>query len=360
MSTIDHKLTKEQLDEINKLKLDTSEEGREKYQSYAIDAVIGLHTVVVPPPPPPPPQCPKYETWDDNLKKCVPPPEALNGIVKPGGWGANPDAETWQVVNMIKQPILFKVVDDKGINVATHFPTKELAERYILWYKWKQTQTGPPPPPPPPPGSNTTKDGVTVPFKIKGEWNYTVREDWRDGGARFNIPAAGTSLVMVGYFTASVDAGDEVSAKALGGRHSDSVPYDGCIYDLGIRIDGKKPRMRAECPHPHYTGTLSTGTDGITFVGRWTGMMASFVQETAGVRIQYWQDQGDAETKPANEWKKLYEFFDDGTKITGIAGADRFPLRTLPATAQNTWRIDNTPGLAQKWIAIAEIDTTVV
>jgi hypothetical protein len=210
-----------------------------------------------------------------------------------------------------------------------------------------------------PPGSSTTKDGVTVPFKIKGEWDYEYETDERDGGARYNMNAAGTSLVMIGYFTMS-GGDDDVAAKLLGGRHTDSAPYDGCVYDPAIQTDNGQPRLRAECPHPDYTGNLDLdfSKQGISYHGKWVGTMAAAIQEQNGVRIQLFQDQGDNEVRPANQWVKVLEFFDDGTKVSGIEGADRFPIRELPASAQNTWRIDESPGLQEKWLAIAEIDVS--
>ena len=138
----------------------------------------------------------------------------------------------------------------------------------------------------------------------------------------------------------------------------------GCIYDLGIPVGGGTARMRAECPHPDYTKTLNgalVANKGLSFVGKYRGMMTIVKQEVKGVRIEWFQDQGDCETKPANQWVKVYEFFDDGTKISGIQGANKFPIRSLAhakGTEQNTWRIDKTPGLKQKWIAIAELDLT--
>ena len=81
-------------------------------------------------------------------------------------------------------------------------------------------------PPNPPGGGGTTRDGVTVPFKIKGQWDYEYEKDERDGGARHNMNAAGTSLVMVGYFRSS-GGSDDVAMKLLGGAHTDSAPYDG-------------------------------------------------------------------------------------------------------------------------------------
>ncbi|MGH9987984.1 MAG: hypothetical protein ACRD8W_28935, partial [Nitrososphaeraceae archaeon] len=221
------------------------------------------------------------------------------------------------------------------------------------------TSTGPPNPPPG--GGSTTRDGVTVPFKIKGQWDYEYETDERDGGARYNMNAAGTSLVMVGYFRSS-GGSDDVAMKILGGAHTDSAPYDGCVYDPAIAVNSGQPRLRAECPHPDYTGNLDLDfkQQGVSIHNRWVGFMAVALQEQAGVRIQVYQDQGNNDNQPANQWVKVLEFFDDGTKVSGIKGADRFPLRELPDTAQNTFRIDETPGLQEKWLAIAEIDLSAL
>jgi hypothetical protein len=307
--------------------------------------------------------------------------------------GALKDARTWNVVTMKDDPSLFKIVDSNNVNVADQFHTHVTAEQYIAYFKLYPNPQPEPEPEEPGPGqeqcppgshwdagagkcvpdstepptgpttgggsgSSTTKDGVTVPFRIKGDWDYAVREDWRDGGARFNMSAKGTSVVLVGAFTMDKDGGDEVSAKLLGGSHNDRQPYDGCVYDLGIKQTGKSPRMRCECPHPKYSDSLGKGTDGKSYVKQWVLTMATAIQETAGVRIQYYQDAGDASTSPANTWVKLYEYFDTGQDKPGDAESDKFPIRKLVGSAQNTWRIDNAPGLKQKWLAVAEIDTT--
>jgi hypothetical protein len=123
--------------------------------------------------------------------------------------------------------------------------------------------------------------------------------------------------------------------------------------------------MRAENPHPVYTDTLENplvSKDGETFVNKWRGMMTIVNQEKEGVRIQWFQDQGENETKPSNQWVKVYEYFDTG-QIAKLKNGDFegkcFPIRNLDhtkGTSQTVWRIDNTPGLKQKWCAVAEIE----
>ena len=61
-------------------------------------------------------------------------------VVKPGGWGALENPNTWKVVNMRDFPELFKVVDAPGKNVATNFATEALAQQYITYFKanWEE------------------------------------------------------------------------------------------------------------------------------------------------------------------------------------------------------------------------------
>jgi hypothetical protein len=278
-------------------------------------------------------------------------------------------------------PTLYKVVDnDTRKNVADKFTTQENAEQFVNYHKFKQTECensstdGKPRSwnymtekcvsrPPTDPNGSTTKDGVKVPVKIKGEWKYDFDKDPKDGGARYNGPAAGTSVVMVGYFTMN-GGSDDVSAKLLGGRHTDDNPpgnIAGTCYDLGIETDTGRPRLRIECPHADMSDDLQGSVDeqGVDFMGKWVGMIAIAQQEPDGVRIQYWQDQGDNESSPANQWKKLYEYFDTGQSKPGDADDSKFPLKDLSLaknTEQNTWRIDHSPGLDAKWLAVAEID----
>jgi hypothetical protein len=300
-----------------------------------------------------------------------------DGRVKEGGWGASSNPSGWRVDTMRDDQTLFKVVDDNtGKNVADRFTERANAQQFIDYHKFKQEEcknsgtqdepttwnyinekctrgfrsTG-----------STTRDGVIVPYKIKGEWKYNVSKDPRDGGARYNMPAAGTSVVMVGYFTMN-GGSDDVSAKLLGGEHSDDE-YRGTCYDLGIKTNTGKPRLRCECPHPEMSDDLDgiVNQRGLDFMNKWVGMMAVAIQEPDGVRLRYYQDQGNNDESPANQWKLLYEYFDTGQHKPGDDDFDesKFPLRNLntaEGTAQNTWRIDHSPGLKEKWLAIAEID----
>ena len=60
------------------------------------------------------------------------PPE---GHVKEGGWGGNPDPITWSIESMQDEPSMFKIVDDKKVNIAHRFETQQKAQQYIDYYK---------------------------------------------------------------------------------------------------------------------------------------------------------------------------------------------------------------------------------
>lgn len=53
------------------------------------------------------------------------------GFVKGGGWGANTDPNTWEIVQQNSPSYLFKVVDSSGQSVASHFQTRESAQQFI-------------------------------------------------------------------------------------------------------------------------------------------------------------------------------------------------------------------------------------
>lgn len=75
---------------------------------------------------------------------------------------ANKDAKTWTVVPMKDDPALFKVVDDKNINVADQFHTKAAAEQYVAHYVCVDE----PDPNPCPAGQHRDENGVCVPDVI--------------------------------------------------------------------------------------------------------------------------------------------------------------------------------------------------
>jgi hypothetical protein len=122
-------------------------------------------------------------------------PKPVEGTIKEGGWGASTDAKTWKVVNMRNPPELFKVVDDKGINVATHFSTAQTAEGFIAYFKVNPfppvdennpTPVPTPTPGPTPGGTGFDKNGVQLLYSKGTDINYTIKNNFRDDGKRFD------------------------------------------------------------------------------------------------------------------------------------------------------------------------------
>lgn len=95
-----------------------------------IRTIISTDTTTPPPPPPPPGPVTKPTEGVEQLK-------------------GNKDPNTWKVVHMKDNPALFKVVDDKGLNITVEFTTQAIAQQYIDWAKSQVGVVVTPPPPPP-------------------------------------------------------------------------------------------------------------------------------------------------------------------------------------------------------------------
>lgn len=117
----DGKVTDQQVQELEKLRIEfvsakgtpAEDAARERYQSYATELLIDLSGKLEP----------------------GPNQEPDSGFVKPGGWGANANADLWVTAKMKAPADWWKVVDDKGVNVATNFKTQDEAQKYITDHK---------------------------------------------------------------------------------------------------------------------------------------------------------------------------------------------------------------------------------
>ena len=88
------------------------------------------------------------------------------------GKGGNKDPHTWKVVPMLRNPGLFKIVDDKNINIADLFHTEAGAKAVLAASikKWDQDHQAPEPCPP---GQYRDASGKCVPERA-------ARNDRRD------------------------------------------------------------------------------------------------------------------------------------------------------------------------------------
>jgi hypothetical protein len=309
---------------------------------------------------------------DPNTEPGPVDPKPETGYVKPGGWGANTDPKTWTVVPMKDKDKkhLFKVVDNKDKNVATHFTTTVNAQKFIDAVIASLPPTEPTDPtdptdpteptdptdpnPNPQPAAGQDKYGVKLLLSNGAVIDYNHSKNFRDDGKRFDF-AVGKGMVdceLTGYFADHDGIDDEVSGKQRGGKHSDgSTPK---TYDMGVKTTNGVARYRTEEKHPEYkdatTQNTISGNLGVGLKDKFIGykFICRNVNENKAVNLQIWQDTGDNEgDKPANAWKQIANWV--VTTPLWVTVADDH---------QETIRIDDDngcPNLAYKWLSCAKI-----
>ena len=286
-----------------------------------------------------------WENGDGDTK----PPDVMEppteGFIKPGGWGANQDPNTWKSTSMKDKPEMFKVVDDADKNVATDFTTKENADYYIEYYKWlEQTEEPEPPEPEPGPGPSgeLDKEGVLMlyPTKSGGKEYYTNDYEYkRSSHGQASKPELGKIPrdtywlddvpFMQGEYTfiGKVDFTnpDDFSFKVGSLNHSGSDPEgEGQCYSFGISSTGtvhmsKETPRHPKTPNfdkqahvepgmPKSLGPISNKTFGCKGVFQ-------IVDGGKNVLIDVYVDMDplDSQGKPKNNWKKWFSAKDDGT-----------------------------------------------
>lgn len=293
----------------------------------------------------------------------VDPTKPNEGVIKPGGWGADLiNKEAWKVVNMRKPANEFKIVDGKGKNVATNFKTKEVAENFVAYFKThdfppKDENPIPNPPEPgpvdptptPTPGVGTDKYGTKLLVADGSTIEYQHKENFRPDGKRFDfkIPDATKGTEAQGYFRfTSNPVDDEVSIKWSEVSHSGKNQVQ--CYDSGISIKNGKSRMRFENPHPNYSGNLGGG-QGVPLNDKFIGYKGIWTPNADGsVTVKLYQDAGNNEgDKPANEWKEVYNYTDTKYKRNGPHPEVTFRVDDPAKKGQKN--------LEAKWLSVAKI-----
>lgn len=274
------------------------------------------------------------------------------GVIKPGGWGASTDPKTWTVTNMKSPPEQFKIVDNKGVNVATNFTTKENAQKVIDAAIAAIGGGGGGPTNPPNPPAPTTGFGAYGVKSIfgNGKVHTEYRDNSRPDGKRRDFQSIGTKGVeLTGCFALTSPIDDEVSGKFSTLSHSGSNKTN--CYDMGVSTKGGRSRIRFEATHPSYTGNLGEGHTpapalGNKFIGY---KFIKVANPDKTVTCYVYVDTGDNEgDKPANQWKEIFKWVDTKYKIDVVQ-----PFATI--------RIDDPSkgGLKQlkeKWIHAQEIN----
>ncbi len=285
------------------------------------------------------------------------PTKPTEGTIKPGGWGADlVNKSAWKVVNMRDFPEQFKVIDAAGKNVATNFTSQKVAENFVAYFQTHEfppkdenptPEPGPQPGPNPTPGVGTDKYGTKLLVSDGKEISYDVKNNFRDDGKRFDAHvgdwAQSEPTVYFRFTKDPVD--DEISIKFSEKSHSGSNMTQ--CYDLGLDIKSGKTRMRFEAEHPKYSGNIGGG-QGTPQGTKWFGYKAAKTVNSDGtVTIKYWQDTGDNETKPANQWKEVYSHTDTKYKRTGPHPYITFRVDDPAKQGQKN--------LEMKWASVAKI-----
>ena len=228
--------------------------------------------------------------------------------------GRNKDPKTWKVTNMKKPKDQFKIVDDKGVNIATNFSTKAGAEALI---KWSINHVPPVPGPDPDPNPNPTptptgdKDQFGIlkiaPDKPGGKTNTTFELEEKERHYASGAPSEwsveytadlgenlsdieATYYVKINGFKSEPD---NISTKILGPSHTNGSGRSWYIGELATDGTSSKTLM-TEIPHPVYFNNHQKANFSISesLVGKWVGikMVTYLINGGKDRRLEMWLD----------------------------------------------------------------------
>jgi hypothetical protein len=222
---------------------------------------------------------------------------------------ANKDANTWKTAQMTDDPVLWKVVDDKNINVADQFHSQANAQQYIDYYRSNPSTTGPTK------GSTSgeqlVEDGIKMFYPKIGDVQTFVFKSSNDGRSQYvcklKKPLINMEVTGIIDLKKVDNPGEEVSIKTRGGPHSKNNPDVGCCYISGVKYDGKV-NNQYECPHPN-NHPLSLHEKAGKF------NPGSVVGKKFGIKNVVYYDQAQDEDvikvyldmNLDNDWKLLFE-----------------------------------------------------
>jgi hypothetical protein len=221
------------------------------------------------------------------------PPKPTEGIPQPEK-GANQDPNTWSVVPMRDDPTKFKVVDDKGINVAVEFTTQATAQQYIDYYKAIFV----PGPPAPPPGNGTTAEQIYTP-KPGGRVFTKMNPNGancKSDGIRFNLANEHTLVdrESTWIFTLNNDprtCTDKPWWSPKVGSHGSTGEGSG-LYECSVPWSGGFKSCRTEGPHPSYHSCSGYQHGQVPPMPKGKPVGIKFAQWRIpnGVHIEFWYD----------------------------------------------------------------------
>ena len=137
----------------------------------------------------------------------------------------------------------------------------------------------------------------------------------------------GFEAVFIGK-SIGTNSSSHFAMKQFSGNHSGSGSEKNAWYDTGLRVDGEV-QLQTEYPHPNnhdfslpdanwFIKKISKGLEG-----NWIGLKWCVVTmkpngtRQDGIRLRMWVDEDplDANNKPKNNWKLVYDFIDTGQVI---------------------------------------------
>ena len=235
--------------------------------------------------------------------------------------GANRDPATWTVVQMRDDPALWKVVDDKGINVADLFKTKEGAQKYIDDFK-KAPSPEPVPEPTPVPPPTTTEPtppagptepvvSAAYPYAAKGAAMPSTQRGPTTRHYASGKPDDETieknvkeitfdNYQFVIYLTMHKMEHDDTVSTKIGGTHMGSG-----WFDHGVGIYTGQTCLGKEEDHPSTDLCVIKGPKVGDIREKKIGVAATYFKKIN--KTEFWLDLGQG-------WKKQCE----GTNVGGF------------------------------------------
>lgn len=337
----DGKVTEEQINELEKRRIAFAtalekgtadlDEAREHYQTLAAELLIDLSGKLDP------------SISDKPLPPAdKEPPKPTEGTVKEGGgWGANPDADTWKTAQMKNPPTKWKVVDDSGKNVATDFTTEPNAQGYIDYYVWQKHYAAPPPSPPPgngkPPAGDNDQFGVVMIYATapngKVETNFKLQEKMRnyasgkpsEWSTEYTNVSPNTiqnqEVTLYVKINSFKKEPDTLSLKKGGPPHQDGARFWICS---DFATDGNPKRtLEIEDPHPKNRSINPKPLTEIggSIIGAWFGYKGISYQNKDGTRhveswIHYPVANIDKIADEQDKWRKYMVYTADKKYLT--------------------------------------------
>jgi flavodoxin len=193
-------------------------------------------------------------------------------------------------------------------------------------------------PPPPTPGGELDQMGIKW-LVAKGAQTMIKQTREKPDDHRWSGNVKGLRNGFEATFIAkSIDVASDghFAMKQFSGNHSGSGTEKNAWYDTGVRVDGEV-QLQYEQPHPkNHSFKLPPDQLKMSNIGKGLndgpiGLKWSCITlkkdgspENGGVRCRMWVDTDplDANGKPKNNWKIVYDFVDTGQVIKGHTPPD--------------------------------------